>query len=156
MRFANPHPPRRGAFLLIALFSCLQILFGFFLFTGNRHDSVLPPRSSVQIASYDDGILFNDIQPATGYISEKPTATIALKKSCSGCGTFSFFDEYRRKAREKASAHQHAAYKMLRQKKHIQNSLDEEQSRLYRYNPINRRVIVSNSSQTTLPSYYDE
>tara|TARA_R110001592_G_scaffold29350_10_gene106633 strand:+ start:2029 stop:2364 length:336 start_codon:yes stop_codon:yes gene_type:complete len=41
MRFAEPHHSRRGAFLFVALFSCLQITLGFFLINGNGHDSVL-------------------------------------------------------------------------------------------------------------------
>ena len=39
MHVSDPHLSRRGAFLLIALFSCLQILFGFFLITGNGQGS---------------------------------------------------------------------------------------------------------------------
>ena len=79
MRFAHPYPPRRGAFFLIALFSCLQILFGFFLFTGNGQDSVLPVRPSMQIAAYEryDSYDFHDlvfdmskIEPAAGVMEE--------------------------------------------------------------------------------------
>ncbi len=45
MRFANPLHSRRGAFLFIALFSCLQITIGFFLINGNGRDSVLSDKN---------------------------------------------------------------------------------------------------------------
>ena len=35
MNSTDSHVPRRSALILIALFSCLQILIGFFLITGN-------------------------------------------------------------------------------------------------------------------------
>lgn len=60
MRFAQPHNPRRGAFLFIALFSCLQITLGFFLFTGKGQESVLP----INMASAAHEI--NQIEPAAG------------------------------------------------------------------------------------------
>ncbi len=157
MRFANPHPPRRGAFLLIALFSCLQILFGFFLFTGNGQDSVLSSRKSIQIASYDTPIdiasKLNAIKPALGY---EPQATTSLKHYCSQCGTFSYFDEYRKKAIEKAAAKQHIEHKKHMQQKHAAYRLINHQNQA-RYNPIKRHIIVpdlANSDSTLFGSDY--
>jgi|GEM_PF-2949318 len=153
MRFENPHPPRRGAFVLIALFSCLQILFGFFLFTGNGQDSALPARNSSQIASYQvasykDASGLNAVEPASGYEPQKTS----LSHSCKGCGTFSYFNEYRAKAREKAAASQHAALKKRMQQKHLQHQSSSTSSKQVRYNPIKYPVISDNESYTASSS----
>jgi hypothetical protein len=147
MRFANPHPPRRGAFLLIALFSCLQILFGFFLFTGNGQDSALPVRSSIQIASYDDPALFNKVEPASGY---EPQIT-SLKHDCNQCGTFSYFDKYRRKTKDGVAARQ----KYMQQKRML-NSSAADNSKQDRYNPVNHRVISNITNYPAPSSNYDK
>lgn len=144
MRFANPHPPRRGAFLLIALFSCLQILFGFFLFTENGQDSVLPPRSSIQVASYDDASQFNNVEPASGY---EPQNT-SLKHDCNQCGTFSYFDKYREKARDRAAARQHAALKEHMQQNRVLHYATSSNSNQDRYNPVNHRVTNYTASSS--------
>ncbi len=75
MRFAEPQISRRGAFLIVALFSCLQITLGFFLINGNGHDSVLSaqidtPTTYAQASSIDEMEQFalgvSSIEPAVG------------------------------------------------------------------------------------------
>ena len=72
MRFAEPQISRRGAFIFVALFSCLQITLGFFLINGNGNDSVLSNpimiSSPYAQAEYYDMDLFdpNIIEPASG------------------------------------------------------------------------------------------
>jgi len=145
MRIANPHPPRRGAFLLIALFSCLQILFGFFLFSGNGQDSVLPSRSSIQVASYYNGSMFNNIEPAAGY---EPQIN-SLKRDCDSCGTFSFFDQYRKRSQTRAKAKtatkKHAALNKRMQQKRALRAGSSNHIQQERYNPVNRRIITNNT-----------
>lgn len=77
MRFAKPHTSRRGAFLFIALFSCLQITLGFFLINGNGNDSVLSDdiygamslaQSEPETATPLD---LNAIEPASGDITDE-------------------------------------------------------------------------------------
>lgn len=76
MRFAEPHISRRGAFVFIALFSCLQITLGFFLINGNGNDSVLSNPMMIQPpyaqAEFHDMDVFdpNIIEPASGETSE--------------------------------------------------------------------------------------
>ena len=142
MRFANPHPPRRGAFLLIALFSCLQILFGFFLFTGNKSDSVLQQRSSVQVASIEDALLLNKIETASGTIAQEAS----LPTNCEQCGTFSYFDEYRKKARQRASARKHDAQKAHFKQNPLRHQGPSTPPKTARYNPVKHPVIADNSS----------
>ena len=76
MRFADPQISRRGAFLFVALFSCLQITLGFFLINGNGHDSVLSKGIEnqayyAQTEFYDEGSPYlNAIEPAADKISD--------------------------------------------------------------------------------------
>ncbi|MCK5384876.1 MAG: hypothetical protein KAJ29_04815 [Alphaproteobacteria bacterium] len=145
MRFANPHPPRRGAFLLIALFSCLQILFGFFLFTGNGQDSVLLPHTSVQVASYEKAAYFNTIEPASDHNPQK----LSLSRNCDECSTFSYFNKYRKKVGENAA------------KKHVQEKQPQHpspsiSSSATRYNPVDHPVITDNSSFSASPLNHEK
>lgn len=75
MRFAEPQISRRGAFLIVALFSCLQITLGFFLINGNGHDSVLSaqidtPTTFAEAPTIDEMEQFalgvSSIEPAAG------------------------------------------------------------------------------------------
>jgi len=68
MRFADPLHSRRGAFLFIALFSCLQITIGFFLINGNGRDSVLSS-SSIETAQ----LIRSEIIQGSSYIADAQT-----------------------------------------------------------------------------------
>ena len=162
MRFANPHPPRRGAFFLIALFSCLQIIFGFFLFTGEGHDSVLPPRTSVQVAAMTPAAAsLNALQPASGtppQTSGQSALSYAKERCTDDNGTFFFFREYREKIKQKARSARHAALKIHKQQNLIRynsafpspapateatTAIDPGAAQ--RYNPVNVPVIADNT-----------
>ena len=76
MRIAEPQISRRGAFLFVALFSCLQITLGFFLINGNGHDSVLSaqidtPTTFAEAPTIDEMEQFtlgvSSIEPAAGF-----------------------------------------------------------------------------------------
>ena len=68
MRFADPLHSRRGAFLFIALFSCLQITIGFFLINGNGRDSVLS-NASIESAR----LIRSEIIQGSSYIADAQT-----------------------------------------------------------------------------------
>lgn len=88
MHVTDPHIWRGGAYVFIALFSCLQILFGFFLIT---EDGPKPAVPVVKMALYNDtfdiadntdddiAIQLNKIMPAAGTelapISSAPSST---------------------------------------------------------------------------------
>lgn len=76
MRIVTPHVSRRGAFFFIALFSCLQIFLGFFLITGNGHESVVssdmrsPPPSLASPS--DDTLQKTKPQKLAQFLTIKP------------------------------------------------------------------------------------
>ncbi len=73
MRFADPLHSRRGAFLFIALFSCLQITIGFFLINGNGHDSVLS-NGNIESAR----LIQSELVKGKSYISDAKTIMVDI------------------------------------------------------------------------------
>lgn len=65
MHVTDPHIWRGGAYVFIALFSCLQILFGFFLITEDKPAATTP---IVKVALYND---LEDQEPQFLKIAER-------------------------------------------------------------------------------------
>ena len=146
MRFANPHPPRRGAFILIALFSCLQITFGLFLFTRNGDDSARTSRAPIQLAALPTDVsALNAIEPTSNGAPSIATSEKHINDSDGNInGTFFYFREYRAKAAEKAASHQDN-----KQKEHIQQKSKKTiAANVLRYNPVNLPITSHNTNNT--------